>query len=194
MSRRPPRCPRPQPPTMSSRPSQCPTRCGSTRRVASAQIAPNEPNIVIRSAFRRGHRARRVGLGELERRENEANIGAGAGDGAGTTTSLGTGSDQSLSSGSGERQGMRDIARFPMDRRSNRDRAGERWCFSVWRRLGGGRSEFAISGMRHDVHDDFDIFLARANVFTQGTSAGMLRCDVMSRVDESCTGDGLLSI
>ncbi|KAH9161263.1 hypothetical protein EDB89DRAFT_2248408 [Lactarius sanguifluus] len=87
-------------------PSQRPNRSGAAR----PDIAPNEPNVVFCSTFRRavghGHHARCLGSGEMERREKEIFLKASAGtstsDGAGTMTLFGT-AGQSLGSGSGGR-------------------------------------------------------------------------------------------
>ncbi|KAH8999994.1 hypothetical protein EDB86DRAFT_3137788 [Lactarius hatsudake] len=99
----------------SSCPSQRPNSPGAawpdTGPVRAAWIAPGETNIVFRSTFRmavcRGHRARCLGLRELERRHKEiflkARASTGAGDGAGTNDDVFGTAGQSLGLGSGGR-------------------------------------------------------------------------------------------
>ncbi|KAH8996457.1 hypothetical protein EDB86DRAFT_3243344 [Lactarius hatsudake] len=93
-------------------------RCGSSlRSVAAAWIALNEPNIVFCSTFRRAVR------------RGHPSTSTGAGDGAGTMRSfLNRWPELGLKLW-WESQCVRSIARFLMDRRSDKDRVGEEVVF-----------------------------------------------------------------
>ncbi|KAH9166949.1 hypothetical protein EDB89DRAFT_173254 [Lactarius sanguifluus] len=118
---RPPRCRRPRPPPMTSRPSELPSRRGAARPNSVDQFAPNEPDIVFRSAFRRaarrGHRMRCVSLGsggeEGEGNDLESQRRCWCRRQRWDDVVFGTGSGRSLGSGSGGRAGACGVSNGP---------------------------------------------------------------------------------